>query len=504
MRSPNPLNKSQFVIFGFLTFALAFFSLFALVPAQTPQRGSVDWIFIMDTSASMRGAGGSKNIFDKVKSTIGDFVRATSEGDSVTLYTFDRDTKARPTVRIADETDRRDLLKTIDEIQANGDRTYTGKAIHDALERAAELGQRPDAAQRTISIVLFTDGLEDVRGIQNPISIPSNIALIQREKPYLFFVSLGEEHERQLDELLKNYERGEVIPDPGADRISDIGKRIRKQIEAPAPPTPINLSVEPAVLDFGQVEPGDNTGRQAINVRSNIAVKARMTLEDSAGSGISMVEPQDAIEIKPGESTAVKIRLKAASSMANGARSVRLVLTPEGIQPGTNASPVSIEARLNVYHVPVLTKVLKWLAALLILLLIIIVALSFIKGETPMDMLKRWRERNNLEGEIEIIRPRPSQPEDETISLHLLKKDRVALSLLVPDGAGADADAELETMRKNGNKLIQLRRSQGIVRVNNVEVATTELYDGDIIDFGEARLRFNWLGHERPIDSDDI
>jgi len=29
------------------------------------------------------------------------------------------------------------------------------------------------------------------------------------------------------------------------------------------------------------------------------------------------------------------------------------------------------------------------------------------------------------------------------------------------------------------------------------------LFDGDLIDIGDARLRFNWIGHERPIENDN-
>src|SRR2546426_6454251 len=143
-----------------------------------PTNGSVDWIFVLDTSASMHGADGASNIFDRVKSTIGDFVRATHQGDSVALYTFDSDTQLRNSIRITTESDRLELLKAIYALQSNGARTYTGKAIHDALSRATELKDQPGASDRTVSIVLFTDGLEDVRGIPNPISIPSNISLI--------------------------------------------------------------------------------------------------------------------------------------------------------------------------------------------------------------------------------------------------------------------------------------------------------------------------------------
>ena len=81
--------------------------------------------------------------------------------------------------------------------------------------------------------------------------------------------------------------------------------------------------------------------------------------------------------------------------------------------------------------------------------------------------------------------------------------ERLALSSLVPNGASDGSDAELVAVRKNKQKTIQLHRTLGSVHVNKVEVATTELFDGDLIELGSARLRFNWIGHERPSDGDE-
>ena len=135
-------------------------------PASGEQHpGGVDWVLVVDTSASMRGVGGTQNIFASVKSAVEEFITNARQGDSVTIYAFDRDTTRHPTVPISDETDKRDLKNTIRDLQANGNRTHTGKAIADALRRAAELGERKDAANRQVAIVLLTDGLEDVRGI---------------------------------------------------------------------------------------------------------------------------------------------------------------------------------------------------------------------------------------------------------------------------------------------------------------------------------------------------
>src|SRR5689334_4969095 len=245
----------------------------------TSDRGGVDWIFVLDTSASMHGAGGAANIFGKVKEAISGFIRNAREGDTITLYTFDRDTTLRGHIRVSDEIDKKDLLKIVAEIPSEGDRTYTGKAIHDALERAIELRQRSDAAARTVSIVLFTDGLEDVRGVSNPISIPSNIALVPKAQPYIFFVSVGVQgHEPQLENFVRDpamENRGEVIRDPGAAGIAEVGERIRKIVEAPTPPPPIQLTVNPSTLSFGQIEPGE-TSKQVIHVSSNVPCRLRV------------------------------------------------------------------------------------------------------------------------------------------------------------------------------------------------------------------------------------
>ena len=276
-------------------------------------RGSVDWIFVLDTSASMHGAGGTANIFGKVKEAISDFIRSAREGDTVTLYTFDRDTTLRGHIRISGEIDKRDLLKVVEDVPSEGDRTYTGKAIHDALERAIELRQRADAADRTVSIVLFTDGLEDVRGVANPIAIPSNIDLVPKAQPYIFFVSVGvQAHEAQLENFVKHPvmgNRGEVIRDPGAAGIAEVAERIRKVVEAPTPPTPIQLTVIPSTLSFGQIEPGQ-TSNQVIRIHSNAACRLRVVLNTS-DNNLSLSEPKDVVPLKSGEDHDIPIQLSA-------------------------------------------------------------------------------------------------------------------------------------------------------------------------------------------------
>ncbi|HKS09510.1 MAG TPA: VWA domain-containing protein [Pyrinomonadaceae bacterium] len=372
------------------------------------ERGSVDWIFVLDTSASMHGAGGTADIFEKVKEAITEFVRNAREGDTVTLYTFDRDTTLRAHIRVSGEIDKRDLLKTVTTLTSEGDRTYTGKAIHDALERAIELKERSEAAKRTIAIVLFTDCLEDVRGIIDPISIPSNINLLPKAQPYVFFVSLGVVHEKQLESFVNEASamgnRGEVIRDPGASGIAEVGERIRTIVERPpSPPSP----------------------------------------------------------------------------------------TPEHV-----AAPVKVIPK------PLWRRVLNYLLLLIALIAIALIAISALKGEPPWIWLPALTERATLQGELQLIHPRPARVEDEFISLAQLRTKKVSLRSLIPNGTAVDSDAELEAITQHGKLGVKLHRIKGNVYVNKIEVAQKEIYNDDLIELDGSRLLFNWVNHDRPLDSE--
>jgi hypothetical protein len=489
------------------------------VQEDQARRGRVDWIFVLDTSASMKGTGGTSDIFDKVKSTLETLINSAEEGDSVTIYTFDRDTTTRPTVRISDPVaDKRDLRNTIRNLNATGDRTHTGKAIRDALDRAQELRGRGIAERRTPSIVLLTDGIQDVRGVPNPVSIPSNVELIPNSKPYIFLVSLGREHDLQLDEFVNDpvHEgRSKVLRDPNAENIENLAETIRAPVEAaaaePSPtpvPTPISITigVEPINLNFGQIKPGRQTGRETLNLTSDTDLAVQLMLDGDV-TGISIVEPSGPVALKAGESTAVRVRLAAADNAADGARTF---LIKVNVRDDTGRLPSDAiikaawsEARLTVKRVPFLRTLLWWLAVVLVLLLIALIIYCAYKGTTPLALRDEFVGRRLLEGELEVLRPKPTQAEQAFVNLNGLRLRRLALSQVVPDGAAGMDEAELETAYANGVKVVRLQSRRGEVRVNDAPVNFTSLYDGDTIELGQARLRFNWVDHERPVETAD-
>ena len=483
---------------------------------STQRRSRVDWIFVLDTSASMRGAGGTSNIFDRVKTALETFINNTEEGDSVTVYTFDRDTMLRPTVRIVNDADRRDLLNTIGSLEANGDRTHTGKAVRDALDRARELKEAGESQHRTPSIVLLTDGIEDVRGIPNPVSIRSNLERLSQIQPYLFYVSLGEEHDPQLDSLVRDPVlldgKGLVIRDANAVGIRNLIEILRKPVEEavvlPSPsPTPVqvNIQVEPINLNFGEIKPGSQTRRETIKLTSNTDVVVQLALDGQ--SGMNLVEPSDPIALKAGQPGSVDVRLASTSDAKDGQRTFLLKTNVRNDMASLPADavvkPGSVECHIAVMHASLLRTLLPWLAIIPAIVLCVLIASCIYTGRTPRGLIALIYERHMLEGELQVLRPKPSQPEQAFVNLTGLNTRRFVLSQVVPGSAARDADAELATARANGSKLIRLRRTNGNVRVNGIEVSFADLYDGDMIDLGDARLRFNSLDRRRPDENGD-
>jgi len=366
-----------------------------VLDAHAQPRGAVDWIFLVDTSKSMRGVGGTKNIFPDVKASIRTFIREASAGDSVTILTFDRDVDPHGSTDIRQQLDRDDLLTTIDHLKAEGDRTHLGLAISKGLERSEQLLLKNDPSRQR-AIVLFTDGKEDVRGIKDPVRIADNIMRVPVSHPWIFFVSMGD-HEAQLDTFPSSH----VLRATDPDAIKRVAYDIRKEISAPPPPKPAPRAPEPA--------------------------------------------------------------------------------RPEPLQ-----SPF--------------VRLIKWLAAIAVLLLLGVIALVLYSGKMPR-LLASITDRSSLEGELEIIQPRT--PGDTAfIGLTNLKSKEINLSAIVPPEALAGADARLFCRRRDGEKRVWIAAHSGTVRVNDIEVPQAELYDADTIQLGDARLRFNRIGFHRPSQED--
>ncbi len=341
--------------------------------------GPVDWVFLVDTSKSMRGVG-SKDIWADVKVSLDSFVREAGEQDTLAIYSFDRG------VREIQTASRSDLYRAILLLGAEGNRTHLGAAIAKGLERAELLRRnRSDPARRQV-VVLFTDGKEDVRGIENPVRIDSNVDRVG--ETFVYFVSMGE-HEPQLDDFAAKTERTTVLKAPTAEAIRNIAREIRAHIPPPPPPPTPKRRVVPA------------------------------------------------------------------------------------------PKPLTVERPFSV------AKVLIALA--------ILVLIGFL-------LIRQQRKKNRLEGELEILRPRAA-PDAAFVGLPKLQANEVALSAILPLEVLGGSDARLFVRRKGGRKKVWIAAQNGSLRINDVETPMSELYDADTIEIGDAKVRFNRVGDERPMES---
>ncbi|MEI1372907.1 VWA domain-containing protein [Nostoc sp. UHCC 0926] len=332
---------------------LALISIYNLcgASAQTTPKGGIDWILVVDTSASMRGVGGTKNIFEPVKNSITEFVNTARLGDTVTIYTFDKDvTLNADDIKITSNPDRGKLKQIISSLQAEGVRTHTGKAVQKALQHSALLNKRADALGRTVSIVFLTDGLEDVRGIPNPVLIPSNTQFLREQqcKPYIFFVSLGlKEHEKQLNDFASNPAlcgKGQVLRDPGGVQLNKLAQNIRPVLITP------KLDVNLPTPNLQPVLPGTTTEPLNINSISNVNAKISLQLEDPKQSGIRLIPPDRTINLVANQATVIPVRFQIPAEVKGGASNLRLVLTiaDQTIAPITIDLPLTIQSKLQI------------------------------------------------------------------------------------------------------------------------------------------------------------
>jgi uncharacterized protein YegL len=361
--------------------------------ARAQTLGPVDWIFLVDTSKSMRGVGeDAKNVFPDVKASLDTFIREASDGDSVAIFTFDSDARLHSSMRI-DQAARADLHNIVTGLKAEGNRTHLGAAIAKGLERAATLRANADAT-RTRAVVLFTDGREDIRGIKDPVHIDANVK--RAADTFIYFVSMGA-HEPQLDAFAAETKRTTVLKAPTAEAIRAVARQIRATIPPKPKPKP---------------------------------------------------EPTPPPRPQP------------------------VVQTPEP-------------------EASTLTKTLRAIFALALL------------GAIAAAFVHQQRRKNRLEGELEILRPRTAL-DAAYVGLPKLQTTEIALSSILPLDALAGSDARLFVRRRSGKKKVWIAARGGSLRINDVETPMTELYDADTIEIGDAKLRFNRVGDERPHQEADL
>jgi hypothetical protein len=275
------------------------------------------------------------------------------------------------------------------------------------------------------------------------------------------------EHELQLDEFANKTNRTTVLKAPTAEAIRNVAREIRKVVEPPPPLPPRVLAIEPKTFTLGDVQPGASSVDHRITISSNRPTRAVVRIDTPPG-----ITTQTIGEIALPATLA--LRFDVAEDATPGAKQIAI-----------HAANASATATLNVIEPPILARV----AATLIVLALLIAAGAF--------FYLRNKVLNRLEGEIEIVQPRVA-PDAAFVGLPMLKKNELALSSIVPADALAGTDARLFVKRSRGEKKVCIAAMGGSMRVNDVETPLSELYDADLVQIGDAKLRFNRTGYVRP------
>ena len=206
--------------------------------------GQTDLVLILDTSKTMRGLAGGSNIFGQVKATCKELVKGLINGDTVTLIAFDTDVRPQPTVTLVTDTERLRLFSLIDSFRADGNWTFTARALEIGLKEAARLEAAFPGHNQVVAIL--TDGLNDpppaMRGHGPRLA---EVAQPYAGKPwYVFQIQLGPKVDRELASAISVFPNGKTIHDPhGADL-----QNLPRKLQAPPPPKPVTLEVNPASL----------------------------------------------------------------------------------------------------------------------------------------------------------------------------------------------------------------------------------------------------------------
>lgn len=492
----KPDRVYSLVRVGLAIFAgfISFFALALPSEAQPKTSGNIDWIFVLDTSKSMRGVGaGAQNVFEEVKEQIRQFIHTANDNDTIAIYTFDEKPTLIKNVLIRNSFDRQDLLDGLQEIHPEGNWTYTGDAVAKALNRAEVIQAKYNDTTRETAIVLFTDDQEE-HDPQKPSKFLRDIAISKTKyRPFTFLVYLNKKPVPQdLSEFISQFgDRGSITKYSSPAEISNLKTKVLASLQ------PV-IEITPTSLSFGQLEPGSTTDAQAVNIHTTRPVTLIATLEGEEGNGISLIEPTTPMVLKEGDNR-VEYRLRADRNQPDmdyaGAIVLRinpLVSTNLQTSVGVAAQQPSagkITFNLLIARISLFNKLIKW-SPFVVGGLFFLYALAYVKMRGHPHKVIRLR--SWLEGQLVIRKPR-SEGLSNTINLSREKRKRVKLSqiqggILKPHLE--DSDAELQTVRKGDLKLVNIKRTAGLLYIQEEKVTSSELKDGEVIEIGDLQLEY--------------
>lgn len=422
----NQINQKKIKYFDFWFFLLILFAPVISHSQNTdPNKDTTsntftDWIFVLDTSASMVGKGeNAKNIFGEVKGVLKVIVQNTlKKGDSLDFYCFDENVVYKNNFRINDQKARDEVSKLIDSLNPTGSNTHTGEAIISAFERAQvlresiKIGRQSAASARTPVVLLITDGIEDIKSGSKATPLSSIPHDIIQTAPYTFFVWVGNSKDEFKRSSLENFrqqlgaERGVFLDYSGANNLSDAVDKIKEKVNT----LTALLSVKPITLNFETTSIGDSTLSRTVEIEVPQKTGLSFSLDEQSRQFFTLESPSSSIIVDKGI-TPVEIRLKALENAPEEKITGKIKINLDEAQleniniSSTNESgeqlvnvpkTITLNFETQLYQPPLWRRVLYWMIISIIFLIIFLFILLFILARSGIrsgDIIRKLRNR---------------------------------------------------------------------------------------------------------------
>jgi hypothetical protein len=287
----------------------------------------VDTVIVLDTTASMRGVGGSKNIWEQVLATVQTLIAALPDGTRLAIIPFDgeprldrafpppQDDDLQPLALDAEV--RAQLTTYFGALPADGQRTWIYEAVEFGLNRLRAWQEADSKTPHRPSIFVYSDGLDN--GPHGDVDMGNISALYQQARAdlpalYGFYGDVGE----QLGETARQ-------------NLTNAGFEVSSGIPARA------VSVQPATLDFGLLPLNNKEVTQVVEFDSRtptvygIVIRARLDTTAPVTLTVASFSLREQ----------VTIGLRVTGALKPGAHQARLLLS--AAEEGISINPPVIE-----------------------------------------------------------------------------------------------------------------------------------------------------------------
>jgi hypothetical protein len=450
------------------------------------ERQQIDWIFLIDTSRTMRGQGKAqgKNIFADVKQSIYNFLSTqVKTGDAVQLIPFDADARPIPSMTISGAADKEYVQKAIEDLKANGNYTYIGDAVETA-RNILEEHRRAARSGRKQVVIIFTDGIDEP-----PPSATNRIDLRQALEGYpktdalFYFVNLGAANatndlyqamraDSQLVDNIESSPNGENI----AGAVASITRKAQEAVPAAPRVTSIDLFWKLRQIDSPL--PTD-TEVEIRPVEISATGPGLAKVEVVAPKGITITQAKLFFDVG-NKAVRPQFKVRASDAVNDSNVSIQLRLRPAGNTVVTRVTEPLVLG-LQFHRPTMLERVLPRLIALIVLTVLAGLAIW------------TWRHWNTVpvDGLLYIQSARQGQARDP---INLKTFDTPTL---VVGGSGAHALSEIPDFqfelrsRGSGGRIRELTlvRKHGEVSVNGMEYVS-RIYNEDEIEVPGYKLRY--------------